>query len=113
MEVIMNRQEEKIYSLAEEGDVVIVLEPKKDQSFARLAISSFMNLPFTSKNALADRVRRNSYYLIRNEDKNTLYSIDDYLKYDAYDVSEEVKKSEDEDAFVFMGYKFTYTEVIE
>ena len=109
----MNRQEEKIYSLAEEDDLVIVLEPRKDQSFARLAISSFMNLPFTSKDALAERVQKNSYYLIRNKNKHTLYSIDDYLKYDSYDVSEEVKESDDKNSFVFMGYKFKYAEVIE
>lgn len=109
----MNRQEEKIFSLAGEDDVVIVLEPRKDQSFARLAISSFMNLPFTSKDALVERVQRNSYYLIRNKEKNTLYSIDDYLKYDSYDVSEEVRESNDRDSFVFMGYKFKYVEIIE
>lgn len=109
----MNRQEEKIFSLAGEDDVVIVLEPRKDQSFARLTISSFMNLPFTSKDALVERVQRNSYYLIRNKEKNTLYSIDDYLKYDSYDVSEEVRESNDRDSFVFMGYKFKYVEIIE
>lgn len=109
----MNRQEEKIFSLAGENDVVIVLEPRKDQSFARLAISSFMDLPFTSKDALADRVKRNSYYLIRNKEKNTLYSIDDYLNYDSYDVSEEVKESTDKNTFVFMGYKFRYVEIVE
>lgn len=109
----MNRQEEKMLSLSGEDDVVIVLEPKKDQSFARLAISSFMNLPFTSKEALAERVQRNSYYLIRDEEKNTLYSIDDYLKYDSYDVSEEVRKSDNQNSFVFMGYRFKYVEIIE
>lgn len=109
----MNIQEEKIFSLAEEDDVVIVLEPKKDQSFARLAISSYMNLPFTSKEALAERVRRNSYYLIRSKDKDTLYSMDDYLKYDSYDVSDKVKESKDKNSFVFLGYKFIYAEVLE
>lgn len=109
----MNRQEEKIMELAGEDDVVIVLEPRKDQSFARLAISSFMNLPFTSKDALVERVQRNSYYLIRNADKSTMYSMNDDLKYDSYDVTEEIKESNDRDSFVFMGYKFKYIEIIE
>ncbi|HIV82853.1 MAG TPA: hypothetical protein H9994_09080 [Candidatus Salinicoccus merdavium] len=84
----MNRQEEKIIELAEPGDEIIILEPKKDQSFARLAISSFMNLPFTSKDALAERVRVNAYFLLRNPDKHTLYSMVEDL---SYDVSEEIK----------------------
>lgn len=111
----MNRQEEKIIELAEPKDEIIVLEPKKDQSFARLAISSFMNLPFTSKDALAERVRVNAYFLIRNRnnDTRTLYSMAEDLTYDTYDVSEAIKASEERDAFVFMGYKFKYVEVIE
>jgi len=32
----MNRQEEKIIELAEPGDEIIILEPKKDQSFRDL-----------------------------------------------------------------------------
>lgn len=109
----MNPQEEKIIELADPKDEIIVLEPKKDQSFAKLAISSFMNLPFTSKNALAERVRVNSYFLIRNADARTLYSMAEDLTYDSYDVSEVVNESEERDAFVFMGYKFKYVEVIE
>lgn len=109
----MNPQEEKIIELADPKDEIIVLEPKKDQSFAKLAISSFMNLPFTSKNALAERVRVNSYFLIRNADARTLYSMAEDLTYDSYDVSEVVNESEERDAFVFMGYKFKYIEVIE
>ncbi|WP_052254511.1 hypothetical protein [Salinicoccus sp. YB14-2] len=109
----MNPQEEKIIELADPKDEIIVLEPKKDQSFAKLAISSFMNLPFTSKNALAERVRVNSYFLIRNADARTLYSMAEDLTYDSYDVSEAVNESEERDAFVFMGYKFKYVEVIE
>lgn len=109
----MNRQEEKMIELSEDEDEIIVLEPRKDQSFARLAISSFMNLPFTSKDALSERVRVNSYFLIRNADARTLYSMNDDLTYDSYDVSEAIKESEERDSFVFMGYKFKYAEVIE
>lgn len=109
----MDAQEKKIYALAGEKDEVIVLAPRKDQSFAKLAISSFMNLPFTSKAALAERVRKNAYFLIRNDEKAILYSVDDNLYYDSYDVTEEVKASEDPYSFVFMGYKFKYHEILE
>ena len=109
----MTRQEEKIVELAEAKDEIIVLQPRKDQSFARMAITEFMNLPFTSKSALAERVRVNSYFLIRNADKSTLYSMNEDLKYDSYDVSEAVKESNDQNSFLFMGYKFKYIEVIE
>src|SRR5699024_5048497 len=49
-----------------------------------------MNLPFTSKNALAERVRVNAYFLLRNPDKHTLYSMVEDL---SYDVSEEIKNA--------------------
>ncbi|CAM4345585.1 hypothetical protein [Lacicoccus alkaliphilus] len=108
----MNAQEKKIYALAGEKDEVIVLQPRKDQSFAKLVLSDFVNMPFTSKAALRARVRKNAYFLIRNDEKAVLYSVDDNLYYDSYDVTEEVKASEDPYSFVFMGFKFKYHEIL-
>ena len=108
----MNAQEKKIYALAGEKDEVIVLAPRKDKSFAKLSIKSFENMPFTSKSALAARVRKNSYFFIRNDEKATLYSVDDSLYYASYDVTEEVNASPDPYSFVFMGFKFKFHKIL-
>lgn len=108
----MNAQEKKIYALAGEKDEVIVLTPRKDSSFARLSIKSFEHTPFTSKAALAARVRKNSYFLMRNDEKAILYSVDEHLYYDTYDVTEEVNASPDPYSFVFMGFKFKFHKIL-